>query len=210
MVTLTPVIEVGPSEVPSLWPITDLAGHVPLSGCLTPGEVGTLMHVIMVENLGPSEAWREGATPADLAEELLSMDGLIAPGGLQVHDSAAGLTISPSCCAGLEDWRGWAALPQGDAPFLGHDPSPWVEILDDRFRVWPDDRPEQLAQDRFIDIPAAALAQLLQAVQRDLLGFMRAAETWALEVVPQYAPVLVELLDESFDIRSTLRIPPEG
>ncbi|WP_051762173.1 hypothetical protein [Microbispora rosea] len=210
MVTLTPVIEVCPFEVPSLWPIADLDGHVPLSDRLAPGEVGTLMHVITVYSLGPSEGWREGATPADLAEELLSMDGLIAPGGLQVHDSAARLTISPSCCAGLEDWRGWTALLQGDQPFLGHDPSPWVEILSDRFRVWPDHRPEQLAQDRFIDIPATAILNSLQVVQRDLLGFMRAAEIWALEVVPQHAPALVERLDEYFDIRSALRISSEG
>ncbi|GII54929.1 hypothetical protein Pth03_33180 [Planotetraspora thailandica] len=209
MVTLRPVIEVSPLETSSLWPAADLVGHVPLSDRLATDEVGALLHVLAVYNLRPSEEWSEGASPADLAEELQSMDGLIAPGGLQVHDSTTDLTISPSCCSGLEDWREWGSLVQGDQPFLGHSPSPWVEILSDRFRVWPDDKPEQLTQDLFIDIPASSFPGLLRVAQRDLLGFMHVAEAWALQVVPEHASALLERLDECFDVRSALRISAE-
>ncbi|WP_157544907.1 hypothetical protein [Microtetraspora fusca] len=119
-----------------------------------------------------------------------------------MYDSATGLTISPSCCSGLEDWREWGALPQGYWPFLGHDPSPWIEILSDRFRVWPDDG--RSAGDLFIDIPARELPGLLRGVQRDLLGFLNAVEKWALAIFPDRTPALLELLDECFDIRSAL------
>lgn len=59
-------------------------------------------------------------------EQILEAEDLILPGGIQVISEEK--VIAPSCCCGLETWREWVEfLETGESPWLGHDPSPWVE-----------------------------------------------------------------------------------
>lgn len=63
---------------------------------------------------------------------------MFVPGGLLARDTETGVSIPPSCCCGLEDWREWVSVPRGGQPWLGHSPTPWIEHLDGAVRIWPD------------------------------------------------------------------------
>ena len=86
-----------------------------------------------------------------VAERFAAFRGTVAPdsikalcaefptslsGGLAAIDG--NIVIMPSCCCRIENWPEWKRLlDTGEQPWLGHDPSPWVEIQDDNFLVWP-------------------------------------------------------------------------
>ena len=56
------------------------------------------------------------ATAAALIERMAASECLNAPGGLRLHDSLTGVTINPGGCCGLENWRDWQDVPDGDTP----------------------------------------------------------------------------------------------
>lgn len=67
-------------------------------------------------------------------KQVVEAESLVLPGGIQVIDAQK--TISPSCCCGLETWREWLDfLKTGKSPWLGHDPSPFVENWGDVIRI---------------------------------------------------------------------------
>src|SRR5262249_51969617 len=69
--------------------------------------------------------------------ELMTAFPAVLPGGFAVVDQAR--VIAPSCCCGLEAWNEWLdVLQTGCSPWMGHDPAPLVEVLDDRVNVWSD------------------------------------------------------------------------
>ncbi|WP_156313234.1 hypothetical protein [Micromonospora sp. HK10] len=45
------------------------------------------------------------------------------------------MSVTPGCCAGLEDWREWTSVLDGGQPWLGHDPGPEVEVRGALIRV---------------------------------------------------------------------------
>jgi hypothetical protein len=61
----------------------------------------------------------------------------VLPGGFAVVGSEH--TVFPSCCCGLETWSEWLkVLKGGGTPWMGHDPSPLVEVLEGNVYVWSD------------------------------------------------------------------------
>ncbi|MFF7580554.1 hypothetical protein ACFZBE_37195 [Streptomyces sp. NPDC008061] len=54
---------------------------------------------------------------------LLEAEKNIAPGGLRIRRTDIGVTVSPGCFCGLEDWREWLDVLTGETPWLGHDPA---------------------------------------------------------------------------------------
>lgn len=128
MARLYPVLEISGAPVPFWLPLVD--GPAPQFvelGANTPhGEV--LLALSLLSTYGHDE---RPASAAELADDFPT----IAPGGLAASDGAT--TVHPSCCCGLEGWREWSTLLQGGAsPWLGHDPSPWVERVGGEFVVW--------------------------------------------------------------------------
>jgi integrase len=112
----------------------------------------------------------------------------IAPGGLAAEDGED--VVFPSCCCGLEAWREWhLLLSKGTSPWLGHDPSPWVEARGEDFLIWPDGglsggNSESLTA---IHLSRAELATLLENVERDLRGFVDRLRDWTSALDPEVA-----------------------
>jgi hypothetical protein len=187
VIIIEPVIETFDAKGFTVWPVSthlDSEGLV-LSGELASVDVGTVMAVIAVYNhnhLAPSGEEDEHPSPAQLIQRITQADSLIAPGGLRVRDTATGLTVSPSCCCGLEDWQEWNQVAAGQSPWLGHSPTPWVEHLGHMIRVWPDGGDEAVppAGTSPIEIPVSDLPDLIASARKQLQDFLDLPEPWAL------------------------------
>jgi len=113
-----------------------IANHKPFSpislhGDMTHEEVGLIFSQLVNYNGLESQG-----NVNKVLHQVLESEALILPGGIQAKKGAAQV-ISPSCCCGLESWRDWwDFLKTGQSPWLGHDPSPWIEIADGVIRVW--------------------------------------------------------------------------
>ncbi|KPC58531.1 hypothetical protein [Streptomyces chattanoogensis] len=192
------------------WPVADVPAHrlLALSGRLSPLEVGVAMATLADYNSDSSD--RDGAVVdgSALVRRLVEAECVIAPGGLRVRDTGSGVTVAPGCCCGLEDWREWLGLVDGDVPWLGHDPSPRMECVGRVVRLWPDGGDStdstETPQGPPIEIPADCLTGILRTVQDELSGFLALVERWADRHVPGLAPALATKLDEDLDIGAPL------
>lgn len=92
-------------------------------------------------------------------------------GGIAVSHHAR--TINPSCCCFLNDWREWTKMLNGDhSPWLGHDPSPWVERYQGNFYIWPDEYSDfDRRNTSTIRFNANQLREATQRIQADLENF---------------------------------------
>ncbi|GAA2460250.1 hypothetical protein GCM10010405_50710 [Streptomyces macrosporus] len=159
----------------SLWPVAGLPPHrlLALSPHMTPLEVGTALATLADYNSRTPDDHRPVTDAHERIRRLLETDKVIAPGGLRIHHTDIDVTVSPGCCCGLEDWREWLDITNGDTPWLGHDPSPRVEHADPVVRLWPHggdaaDAPSE----RPIEIPVGDLPGILRTVRDGLHGFL--------------------------------------
>lgn len=191
------------------WPVAAMApgSWLVLDASCADDQVGLFVAALAARIEVQPPGSRDEVVNALLADELL-----IAPGGLQVRDSTTATVVTPGCCAGLEDWRDWAQVVNGDSPWLGHDPGPEVELVSDGLRVWQDGGPNR-HRGRWagvhVDLPHRALPGLLNGVQRDLVGFLEALTRWATRVgLQQRGAALVEAIDKNFAITAPLDVEP--
>ena len=191
VIVVQPVLEVYAPDDFALWPVagTEPYGFMPLSGALTPAEVGTaVMRIARCNDVGP-ESEGQPARPADpigaFLHGLLTMDDLFVPGGLRVTDTATGVTLLPGCCNGLEERGAWLEVLDGDGwASFGHDPSPSAERLGGRVRLAVDvDRDDSPV----IELSTGELRRLLAGAERDLADFLGLAATWAARQLPGHA-----------------------
>jgi hypothetical protein len=112
----------------------------------------------------------------ELLHALLEKEMIIAAGGVRVSDTATGARIEPGCCFGLENWRDWAGLLDGEEPWLGHSPTPGVELTEGVVRLWQD---EEHRYGPVCEIPAEDLRGHLEGVRQDLVGFLGLVREWA-------------------------------
>jgi hypothetical protein len=86
--------------------------------------------------VGTLATW--GREKTEWSVEALDRDFPCAvPGGFAAVDQEK--LIAPGCCCGLETWKDWlSVLSSTHSPWMGHDPSPFVEVLADRVSVWAD------------------------------------------------------------------------
>ncbi|MEV2251659.1 hypothetical protein AB0I94_13960 [Streptomyces sp. NPDC050147] len=208
MLIMDAVLETYEARGCALWPVSDPADErlLRLSGDLSPRQVGTAMAVLAGYNNRPRE--RGGRRTEDgLAQlnRLLTAECVVAPGGLRVTDTDTGVTAEPGCCFGLENWRDWQGLLDGEEPWLGHDCEPRVEHVGAIIRLWPDaDRQER----RPIEIPRVELPGLLGSVQDDLSGFLKSVEGWASCRFTPVTAALVATLDEGLTVSAPLGDSP--
>ena len=142
----------------------------------------------------------EKKSPPETIKALCSDFPAVLPGGLAVIDND--IFIGPSCCTrfpeSLIDWK--QLLISGHQPWLGHDPTPWVEIQDDNFLVWPDDGQEtkQDATNKPARFTRDELNIALENVQQDIRDFLVPLRSWAMRFYPADAEELVACFSKAF------------
>lgn len=140
--------------------------------------------------------------PADplgaLLHGLLTMEDLVAFGGLRAADTTSGITLLPGCCNGLEERRDWLGVLDGSGwASFGHDPSPLAERHGDAVRLTVDaDRDDSPV----IKLPAGELRHLLTGAERDLTEFLHLAAAWTVRQLPGQAALVASTLARALDL----------
>ena len=179
------------------WEIAEITGSdcIRLSAEMSQPEIGLFFAQLVRYNRIDFSESQEA-----ILKEILAADGLALAGGIQAIFEEQ--VISPSCCCGLEGWREWQDfLKTNKTPWLGHDPSPWIEQVDDVIRIWSDGGLGDSMKDAFkIEVNRPAFERELQAVERDLLGFRFCIERWCESVGFEQASELAEKIKRCFQI----------
>lgn len=116
------------------------------------------------------------STPEEAASFLTALPAQasrILAGGLTARKGD--FEIEPACCCGLEAWREWHDLFEHQvSPWLGHDPTAWVEPKDGQFILHTDqgEKGEALA------VSPDELAAALNQARVDLEAFFDSLRTW--------------------------------
>jgi hypothetical protein len=209
VIIFKPVLETFGVEEFTSWPVSDSSDshRLVLSGDLTPDGVGTAMAIIADYNENILDVNGNEMPPAsgaaDSLTRLIRAECLLAPGGLRVRDTESGLTIDPGCCFGLENWRDWYEIADGESPWLGHDPSPWAEHLNGTIRIWPDEVREgetTRSSGSPIDITAEDFPELVANAARQLQDFLGLIGPWARPLTGTATDELVQTVDAHFRI----------
>jgi hypothetical protein len=204
VIVIHPVLETGSLTDFDFWPVAEQPPYhlTPLNGTLSDEQVGTAIATMAGYNSRRVDDHLTDPASAFLSS-LLHEEGFVAPGGLRVQDTVTGTTLTPGCCCGLEDWRGWLEIAAGGELWLGHSPTPWAEQLGNTVRLHPEgERPGPV-----IEIARTELPRLLAGVQQDLADFLLLVAAWAEQHAPQSARALVSAFDRSLEITAPLRKP---
>lgn len=199
MVIVDAVLETYDADGFTAWPVAEPSSDhlLALSGLLSPAEIGTAMAVILSYN-GIPVTHAAKLTDAHLEQHLAEAEGLIAPGGLRFRDITTGVSIAPGCCFGLENWRDWWDMTQGQVPWLGHHPTPHITHLGHVIQLRQHD-----GESSSINITRDELANLLTTAQQHLTGFLNLARQWASATTPALADRLISALDRYLLITMT-------
>ncbi|WP_328374676.1 hypothetical protein OHB13_00400 [Streptomyces sp. NBC_00440] len=207
MLIVNAVLETPDTVDFSFWPVVDLPPYqfMALSGSMSPLEVGTALAMLAGYNWLANGDDRPLTDAGEAIRHLLETDKVIAPGGLRIHDTRTTVTVRPGCCCGLEDWREWLDVANGETLWLGHNPSPRLEHADKVVRLWPDGADAQENPSGLpIEIMMGDLPGILQTVQEGLQGFLYLTKQWATCHVPTLAEDLAARLDEDLAISAPL------
>ncbi|MCC3779838.1 hypothetical protein [Streptomyces sp. UNOB3_S3] len=198
MIVIQPVLEIYAPDGFDLWPVAEIEpfGFLPLSGGLSPAEVGTaVMRIAECNDIDPDGD--RPPRPADalgsFLHGLLTFDDLFAAGGLRVTDDSTGVAFLPGCCDGLEDWRDWHQLvDDGSCLSFGHEPvSPLAERFGGTVRLTVN---AEQSDSPVIELSVTELHHLLAGAERDLAAFLVLAADWASTHLPGHcAPVTAAL-----------------
>lgn len=199
VIVMQPVLETRVPDGFDLWPVAEVgpADFLPLSGGLSPAEVGTaVMRIVGCNDIDPEDD--RPPRPADplgsFLHGLLTFDTLFAAGGLRVTDDSTGTTFLPGCCDGLEDWRTWHQLVDKDGVlWFGHDPvSPVAKRFGNIVQLTVD---AEQGDSPVIELSVTELRRLLIGAERDLADFLMLATHWTHQHLPtgHRAPVTAAL-----------------
>jgi hypothetical protein len=180
-----------PWDVPEFEPLS----LIRLSGEMNYPEIGLVFAQLVEYNHLDLSGERQV-----ILKQVVEAESLILPGGIQVV--CGNKIISPSCCCGLETWTEWQDfLKTGESPWLGHDPSPWVERRDDIIRIWSDGGLSESVQNAFhIDIPYSAFREGLIMIEKDLQAFLFCIDSWAQEIGFEQPNSLLQKFYQCFNI----------
>ncbi|MCA2217521.1 hypothetical protein [Jidongwangia harbinensis] len=211
MITLTPVLERWSADCP-FWPVeqTDLYLAVPRMPISQ--QVGTVVWTLVARSVTANDLSIAATDAAEAIELYLTCDdGDFAPGGLRVGGD--NVVIDPGCCVGLDEWRDWLRVNDGEVIDLGHDPDPLIDHRGPAVRVWKDGGQLPAGsvlgpEEPHIDIPRDLLPNLLGGVQRDLAGFLAALHPWAQGIRSDLADPLSAAMDRRLQISEPLGCCP--
>jgi hypothetical protein len=196
---LKAVIEFYSSEAEPAWSwevseISELS-WIRLSAEMTQPEIGAFFAQLADYNQIDRSQSRD-----EILAAMIAADCLILAGGIQpIFEEQV---ISPSCCCGLESWRDWQDFLQtGETPWLGHDPSPWLEQVNDVIRIWSDGGLGNSMKPAFkIEVASSEFKRALQAVEQDLLGFRICVESWSEAIGFERSSELARKVEQCFQI----------
>jgi hypothetical protein len=208
---MEPVVETRATDF-SLWPVAAAESRrfLPLSGRLTPDEVGLAVMLIARSNDIDPDADDRPSRPAEpvaaFLHGLLTYERPFVPGGLRVVDTATGITFEPGCCCGVEDWRDWFLVFDGGSFDGGHDPWALAEREGDIVRLTLDadlDDPVRAAaaDSPVLDVPVDRVRELLAQAERDLVDFHGLATGWLRRQLPDHADAVSAALHRALDLR---------
>jgi hypothetical protein len=184
------------------WPIAEREpfSWIPLSAESTDAEVGSFFARLVTDN-----SIALAVDPSAILDAVVAEEELVMPGGLSIQTFP--MVFGPGCCCGLEGWREWVDLvTHGTPPWLGHDPWPWAERVEDQIRVWADGGSSQERTGTHVDLERSFFIQALHAVRVDLVGFLDRAAEWSISHSFPRSRELAQRLDTAFQIRAP--IPP--
>ncbi|OKI29904.1 hypothetical protein A6A25_29770 [Saccharothrix sp. CB00851] len=204
---MTPVLERWCDDCP-FWTVEAEESHLAIARSPAPNRVAAAAWALVAHGAGNVDLRADVPDAAGAVEAFLSADAdenvaRHSPGGLRVV--SGGCMIQPGCCLGLEEWRTWLRVLDGEEIWLGHSPDAVMEQRGAVVRIWADDDlVERCRTGPYVDLPRAALPDLLQEVRRDLLGFLDALGSWARATVPTHADRLVAAVDRRLVISPPL------
>ncbi|MFE4599274.1 hypothetical protein ACFRKE_00265 [Kitasatospora indigofera] len=209
---MQPVLELNSPDGFDLWPVAEAgpAGFLPLGGALPPAEIGTaVMRIAGCNDVDPDgdRPPRPSDPLGSFLHGLLTFDDLFAAGGLRVTDDSTGVTFVPGCCDGLEDWRDWYRLLDGDGLLgFGHEPwSPVAERSGDTVRLTVN---AEQSDSPVIELSVTELRHLLAGAERDLADFLMAAAAWVRRHLPHHGAPVTAALARALDLPAPAG-PPE-
>jgi len=179
------------------WPIAALPPfqHFRIHGDMTPEETGSLVAALT----DPLEV-AAGLSTQEILRQLSELAYFGLPGGLAV--SARGrFVVRPGCCSGLEEWREWWAIRDGQSPWMGHDPTPWCQFLGDGLvRFWSSGGYTHAEVEPHVDLPMGRVIESLEHVYDDLRAVLGRLGDWLGRFGCADAETLLSKFDRSFAI----------
>lgn len=98
-------------------------------------------------------------------------------GGIEVIVDGR-LVVAHGCCVTLDEWVQWRELPRsGKSPWNGHDPFTHADLDGDVVRIVEELR----GRGEPATVPRERYAEMLEALEGDLRGFLRGVEAWLSE-----------------------------
>lgn len=206
---MTPVLDRWSADCP-FWPVEQTAFTFAVPRAPTSQQVGAVVWTLIGRSVTAADLSITATGAAEALEKYLACDDDdFAPGGLRVSEDD--VVIHPGCCVGLDEWRDWLRVIEGEAIDLGHDPDPLIEHRGPLLRVWKDggQLPSGTGIDPdepHIDIPRDSLPNLLTEVQQDLAGFLTALHPWAQTIRTDLATPLAVAIDRRLQITAPLDV----
>ncbi|MEV7026846.1 hypothetical protein [Kitasatospora sp. NPDC093558] len=189
---MQPVLETAALDDFDLWPIGTFTPYefIVVNGDTAPADIGTAIASIADGTTPRDDDAPEPDASADPVGAFLF--GLLtgpypyAPGGFRVTDTATGAVFDPGCCNGLDEWREWLEVLDGEGTGgFGHGPTPLAQRLGDVVRLTVDLGLK--ADSPVIEVRVDELRTLVARAEQDLRDFVALAGRWAEQQLPEHA-----------------------
>lgn len=172
-------------EVSPPWIISkgnDWFTYVRIYSGISDEEIGLVMFSACLSSSVASSDEIIKDTALETLEIFVADEGFILSGGLEFKENDT-VKMSPGCCCGLEDWKSWLDVPNGNTLIWnGHDPFASVEIDDGVIKIWEDK--EIKDEGPTIEFLPDELTEKMKNVENDLKDFLFKLAQWTRKIEP--------------------------
>lgn len=185
------------SKPPWQWKTAELKAfeRFPLGGHLSDSEIGSLVAALCDPlDLAPQTATEQ------ILEALASLDRFSLAGGLRITDGDK-VIVSFGCCCGLEQWRELFSILEFQSPWMGHDPDPWCEFLEnDIVRFWSSGSISGMQLAPSIEFSTQRVADELAALEASLHATLSRLHDWLSAIGSPHRDTISDTFGRSFSI----------